>query len=101
MFIIVWGYQVGAEKRAAFEEIYSPDGAWGQLFKKGAGYLGTELLHSTEYPGRYLTIDRWNSKEDYESFLSQWKDEYENLDRECEGLTEDESCLGRFGNGFS
>ena len=96
MYIIIWEYQVIPEKQTDFEKIYAANGAWSDLFKKGNGYLGTELMRSTEHPAQYLTIDRWDSKEDYESFLLQHKNEYEILDAQCEGLTEHESCLGRF-----
>jgi len=101
IFIVIWEYRVRVEKRSAFEEIYSASGAWAELFRKGAGYIGTELMHSTEYPEQYITIDRWETKADYESFLSQWKNEYETLDTQCEGLTEQESCLGRFASKLS
>ena len=96
MYIIVWEYQVKPDKQAEFEKIYSPKGAWAELFKEGPGYLGTELIRSTELPKQYITIDRWASWENYEAFLSQWNDEYKKLDLMCDGLTEHESCLGRF-----
>jgi len=96
MFIITWEYQVKPEKQAEFKTIYSPNGAWVELFKKSTGYLGTELLRDGTNPRRYLTIDRWNSKEEYEVFLSQWEMEYKALDAQCEGLTESESLIGKW-----
>ena len=96
MYIIIWEYQVAPEKKNEFEKNYKADGVWAQLFKRENGYLGTELIHSTEHPAQYLTIDRWDTKENYEAFLSQWNDEYKKLDLMCDGLTEHESCLGRF-----
>ena len=96
MHIIIWEYQVKPDKQAEFERIYSPKGAWAELFNEGAGYLGTELIHSTEHPTHYLTIDRWDSVEAYESFLSQRKDAYEKLDARCETFTEHENCVGRY-----
>ena len=96
MYIIIWEYQVRPEKQTEFEKIYASNGAWAELFKKGNGCLGTELIHSTEHPAQYLTIDRWDSEKNYESFLLQHKEEYKNLDVQCEGLTEKEGCLGKF-----
>lgn len=96
MYIIIWEYQVKPEKRAEFEEIYASVGAWAELFQKGTGYLGTELLQDVHHPLRYLTLDRWASKEAYEAFLSQWDDEYKALDARCEGLTERELLLGKW-----
>jgi heme-degrading monooxygenase HmoA len=96
MLIIIWKYQVKAEKLSEFESIYSPNGAWVELFKKSMGYLGTELLHDETNHQRYLTIDRWNSEEEYEAFLSEWETEYKALDAQCEGLTESESPIGKW-----
>lgn len=96
MYIIIWEYQVKPEKQSEFETLYSSAGAWDGLFRKGTGYLGTELSHDETNPRRYLTIDRWKSREDYEGFLSRWKKEYNALDVQCEGLTESESCTGKF-----
>ena len=101
MYTIVWAYKVSPEKRSEFEKIYAADGAWAKLFKKGKGYLGTDLIHSAVVPENYATVDNWESEADYEAFLARWRDEYEKLDQQCQGLTEEESCLGRFGNGFS
>ena len=94
MHVIIWEYQVRAERAAEFEKIYATDGAWAELFKKGKGFVKTELLRDQQHPHRYLTIDRWTSLDEYESFRSQWKDEYERLDTQCESLIEEETLLG-------
>ncbi|HLA08072.1 MAG TPA: antibiotic biosynthesis monooxygenase [Anaerolineales bacterium] len=99
MYIILWEYYVKSEKQSEFEDIYSSNGAWAELFKKGNGYVGTELIHSTEVVERYITVDRWVSLDSYETFLSRWMDEYKTLDRQSEGLTHHESYLGRFESG--
>ena len=96
MYVLLWEYQVKAEKLSEFEEFYSPWGTWANLFKKSNGYLGTELLRDEKQSQRYLTIDRWDSKESYEAFQSQWKKEYKALDARCEGLTKWESLLGKW-----
>jgi heme-degrading monooxygenase HmoA len=95
MYVIIWEYRVKAEQLAAFEKIYASEGAWADLFRKEEGYLGTELLRDSTTPHRYITIDRWTSSAAYESFRSQWKSEYARLDAQCEGLTEQETLLGR------
>ena len=94
MYVIIWEYQVRAEHVAEFEEIYSPVGRWAMLFQKGKGYLGTELLAGERRAHRYLTIDRWRSAKDHESFLAEWKQDYDDLDAQCGGLTESETLLG-------
>ena len=96
MYIIVWEYQVKVEHVAEFKEIYAATGAWAKLFQTSKGFLGTELLADKGHPHRYITIDRWRSSRDYESFLAEWKNDYENLDAKCEGLTERETLLGKW-----
>jgi heme-degrading monooxygenase HmoA len=64
------------------------------IIQKSMGYLGTELLQKTDPPLCFLTIDRWESKQAYEIFLTHWKEEYKTLDAQCEGLTKQESMLG-------
>jgi heme-degrading monooxygenase HmoA len=94
MYVIIWEYRVKQERVDEFEKIYAESGAWVELFKNGSGYLGTELLRAPSDRYLYLTIDRWASMTDYESFLSAWKNEYEELDVQCEGLTEQETLVG-------
>jgi len=96
MYVIIWEYQVRAEYVAEFEKIYSTGGTWAKLFQKSKGYLGTELLVDEGHPHRYITIDRWVSSKDYESFLSERKNEYADLDAQCAVLTERETPLGKW-----
>ncbi len=101
MYIIVWAYRVRPDKQAEFEKTYAANGDWAELFKKGKGFLGTKLIRSDITFENYATVDTWETRTDYEVFLTQWKDEYETLDARCEGLTEFEQCLGKFDNHFS
>ena len=96
MYIIVWEYQVSFERAAEFSQIYGSHGAWTELFQKANGYLGTDLLHHASESNRYITIDRWVSAEAYETFLAEWRQEYDELDTRCEGLTEREIPLGKW-----
>ena len=96
MYIIIWEYHVKPKRVDEFERIYGESGPWVELFQNGNGYLGTELLRDPSDQYHYLTIDRWDSLSDYESFLSTWKKEYENLDAQYEGLTEQETSLGKW-----
>jgi len=95
VYLVIWEYQVKAERVAEFKEIYSATGAWAKLFQKCEGFLGTELLVDEGHPRRFLTIDRWASAQEYEFFLAEWKIDYAALDAECEGLTEQENLIGR------
>ena len=99
MFIRVWQFRVPSEKADEFRAIYSPDGEWAKLFRREAGFLGTELLHSATYPNIFLTIDRWESAGAWAAFLRAWGEEYAALDRQCEKLTVSEGEIGSFQNG--
>ena len=94
MFIIIWEYHVKREKLSEFEKAYASNGTWAELFNKGSGYLGTELFCDERDRQHYFTLDRWDSKESYELFQSQFGQEYKALDLQCEGLTSSENFLG-------
>ena len=83
------------EKVAAFIAAYKDDGAWAKLFAQAEGYVGTELLCSTD-GARYITIDRWQHAEEFARFQEQFGDKYKALDTELEGLTVRERKLGMF-----
>ena len=91
-----WTYRVKAETREEFEKRYAADGDWAQLFAKARGYRGTRLLRDMREPGRYATVDRWESLEALEVFKQQFEREYEELDRKCGQLTVEETHVGVF-----
>lgn len=92
MIAILWSYDVRPEALQAFERAYRPDGAWAALFRRSAGYLGTELLRGPG--GAFLTVDRWRSQADFHAFMAEHGAEYEALDRATEGWTSEERRLG-------
>ena len=59
-----------------FERVYGPEGEWAEFFRGGAGFVGTELLRDVETPGRYLLVDRWDSRDAYQAFVDGNRDEY-------------------------
>jgi heme-degrading monooxygenase HmoA len=96
VYTIVWEFRAREGGEGEFEAAYGPDGAWAALFSRAPGYLGTELLRDAADPGRYLTVDRWETLEAYEAFRSTFEAEYRTLDEQCEGLTDAETLVGRF-----
>ena len=92
----MWRFEAAAGRAADFERAYGPDGDWVRLFSRSSDYRGTELLSDARHPGQYVTIDRWTSAAAFEAFKSQWKAEYQALDRRCESLTASETPLGTF-----
>lgn len=96
MYVILWEFHVKPGRCEQFSAIYSPHGEWAQLFAQAPGYLGTELLESTEDATRFVTIDRWTREEDFKSFQESYRNPYAALDQLCEDLTLSERTLGTF-----
>jgi len=92
----IWAFHVHPEHVEAFRRYYGEGGAWMQLFRRARGYLGTELLQDEKDPLRFVTIDTWNTRKDYEAFQASHASEYAALDRLCEGLTIEETFIGHF-----
>ena len=74
MIALVFRYE--ARDPDEFERAYGPEGEWAQFFRRGDGFIGTELLKDVEEPDRYLVIDRWESADAYNGFLAAHQDEY-------------------------
>ncbi|HEY6948087.1 MAG TPA: antibiotic biosynthesis monooxygenase [Gemmatimonadales bacterium] len=93
MYRIVWEFEPDVGRVAEFEREYGGQGAWSALFRRGVGYLGTELLRSTTDRPRYLTVDRWISRSAYEAFRAAFREEYAALDARCAALTRSERLV--------
>lgn len=68
----------------------------GLVFQQAESYFGTELNRDLKNPRRYLTLDFWESRQNYERFREQHRKEYEALDLRCEQMTEMEKDVGAF-----
>ena len=95
-YIYIWEYRVRQGAETEFETLYGPGGRWVELFRKAEGYWGTVLHRDLENPGRYLTIDTWESEAAYTSFRRRFSKEFEEIDRTGEALTQSESRIGAF-----
>ena len=93
----LWEFVVQPSRQAEFERHYAPDGSWVALFRQAPGYLGTQLLQDRSNCLRYLTVDRWTGIKAYREFRARFAEQYEPLDRQCEGLTIHEAPLGEYG----
>ena len=96
LFIVAWAFVVKQEHRRDFERAYGPNGDWVRLFRTDSGYIKTRLHRDPEDPRRYITLDFWRSREQYETFREQAKSAYQEIDARCERLTEDEQLLAHF-----
>lgn len=96
-FVYVWSYEVTPDNRDAFFDLYGPEGSWVALFRQASGYLDTQLLADLNQVGRFVTIDRWASKEDFDRFRTDHTQEFDRLDTLGEEITSTEMLLGEFG----
>jgi heme-degrading monooxygenase HmoA len=94
MYAIIWEFRTKPGRSKKFEAAYGPDGEWVKLFQKAAGYLKTDLFQDVADQDRFVTIDYWHSQAAFEEFKSTNKAEYEEVDKRCEGLTEEEKLIG-------
>ncbi len=95
---VIWEFQVPRHRIADFEAAYGSGGDWARLFGRATGFIEVQLLHSTEQEGRYLTIDRWRSQSDFETFQARFAADYKALDERLEGIASTETCIGTFVN---
>ena len=94
MYQIFWEYEVRPEQVAAFERLYGADGEWARLFRRADGYVETLLFRDTDRPTRYLTVDRWQSRAAFDTFVDAASSAYAALDRQGDALTVRERRLG-------
>ena len=94
MYVVIWEYQVRPGETARFERLYGPQGEWVALFRAWPGYRGTELLRDDG--DRYVTIDRWDSREAYENFQQHAASDYARIDALGDALTLDERRIGAY-----
>jgi heme-degrading monooxygenase HmoA len=95
-YVIVWEFRIRLDAEPEFVEKYGPEGGWARFFRGGDGYIRTELVKDVVDRRRFITLDYWQSEEEFSRFREQNLDEYERLDKEFEGLTEQETRLGAF-----
>jgi len=96
--VIVLVFRYEARDTEDFARVYGPDGDWAQFFRQGRGYIGSELLRDVEEPERFLVIDRWESADDYQTFLADHGEEYVRRSDEARVQFVQELRFGTFEN---
>jgi len=89
----IWRYRVEPDRRKEFLHHYSSEGTWTQLFQRADGYLGTTLWQDADDENVFYTQDRWRSESDFAHFQAHYANVYEELDRQFEGMTTEETLL--------
>jgi heme-degrading monooxygenase HmoA len=96
MFVILWEFDVKSECEEKFTRVYPPSGAWPRLFATHAKFRETRLLRNVAEPLRFVTMDVWESRENYEHFLHSSAAAYRALDAQRERLITRERHLSSF-----
>ena len=94
MIALVFVYDVSEED--PFRRAYGGGGEWETFFRSGRGYVGTELLRDVEQRGRFLVVDRWESRDAYNAFVQEHREEYMRRVDETVFLYDHELRLGTF-----
>ena len=94
MIALVFAYET--DEAAPFEDVYGVNGPWAAFFRDAEGYVGTELLRDVEQRGRYLVVDRWESREAYNVFVEANREAYMRRVDDTAFRHEQELRLGTF-----
>jgi heme-degrading monooxygenase HmoA len=92
----VWKFRPSEGVERDFARAYDSAGDWAQLFRHAPGYRGTTLLRPVESGGWWLTIDRWDSRANFEAFTEVFGEQYRALDAKLEGVAGEEEFVGTF-----
>lgn len=96
VYVAIWEFMAKPGERAEFENFYGPDGEWVQLFRRSKSFLRMELFGDRNNENHYVTMDYFASKTGYDDFRREFRQEYEALDRRCDGVSESEREIGCF-----
>jgi len=96
VYVAIWEFTARPEARAEFENFYGPDGEWVELFRRSKAFLRTEFFRDRHAENHYVTLDYFVSEAGYIDFLREFRQEYDALDRRCDGLREGEKEIGAF-----
>ena len=95
-YTCLWEFEVRPERQVEFEQHYGRDGSWTRLFRQSNDFIETLLLKDISNPGRYITVDRWRSKEAYLAFRSNYANQYIQLDKTFNQLSFHENFFGEY-----
>jgi len=96
MYVDIWEYTVKSDFRNEFLESYGSQGVWAKLFRRGKGYLFTEFLEDNNDTNHFVTIDYWDSVEEYHDLRKTFSGEYDDVDKICRSYTLKERQIGDF-----
>ena len=96
MYVYIWEYFVNSEFITDFKLFYNSTGVWVQFFKSSPNYIRTELIVDAKNELRFLTIDYWHSKSEFDIFFAENENKYKEIDLKCNSFTSNEIKIGEF-----
>ena len=96
MLRIIWRFRAKAKRVDEFRNVYGWKGRWAKLFGRSPEYQGTILLQDISDPLVFIVIDRWASADSFMRFQQLFRPDYEDLDQQCNELTDEEMLIGNF-----
>jgi len=96
VYVRMWEFTAKPEAQTKFESLYGPDGEWVQLFRRSKAFLGTDFFRDRDAGNRYVTLDYFVSRAGFDDFLREFREEYEALNRRCDGVRSSEREIGVF-----
>ena len=96
MFVVLWEFDVKSECVDRFTLAYAANGEWARVFARDGKFRETRLLQNISEPLRFVTMDIWESRADYEHFLNEQPGAYYDLDAKCAAWTTAERHLNSF-----
>ncbi len=94
MYCKAWKYTVSADQ-SKFEEVYGRNGTWFKFFEPCDDFLGQDLMKGSD-GSSYIVLDKWMSEEDYEKFVHDNLDKYQELQVQTRELYDEEESLGNY-----
>lgn len=96
MFIVLNEFHVKEEHIPAFETEFGSAGTRSETLQKGEGFMSTELMKDGANKRRFITIDRWISKDAYEDFQIEFENESAEVAKLGENMLEKQQLIGAF-----
>lgn len=92
----VWKFRPPQGREEEFARAYCSNGDWAHLFRNAPGYRGTILMAPAETGDWWLTLDRWDSRGDFDAFLEVFGEQYRSLDAKLEAVAGEEIFVGAY-----
>jgi hypothetical protein len=94
--LIVWRFRAKLVRVEDFRRVYGSNGDWARLFLRSPEYQGTQLLQDASDERVFIVLDRWVDCDSFTRFRQEFSREYDELDRQCLELTDEETRIGAF-----